>query len=44
MLAVALVAIWGATAFATSHEAGEEFTSEPIEGEEAGVHPEVLEG
>ena len=44
LLAVALVMIWGGTAFAASHEEGEEFTSEFIEGEEEGPRIEVLEG
>ena len=44
LLAVVMVAVWGGTAFAASHEAGEEFTSENIEGEEEGVRLEVLEG
>lgn len=43
LLAVALVTVWGGTAFAACHEAGE-FTSENIEGEEEGVRLEVLEG
>ena len=43
-LAMGLLIAGGGSAFAASHEEGEEFTSDFIEGEEEGVRFEVLEG
>ena len=44
LLAMGLLVVGGGTALAASHEEGEEFTSDFIEGEEEGPRIEVLEG